>query len=578
MLSHRNTGETQITVFGDEAQAQFATGARKFYEEAEMIARFRGHPNIVEVFEFFYENNTAYYVMEYLDGTDLKQRIRRQRLSEGETVFLIGQVCRALETVHAASVLHRDIAPDNIFICNNGDVKLIDFGAARQVVGEATQSLSVILKQDFAPVEQFQKHGEQGPWTDIYALGATAFRAATDANLPDSLSRLSEDTADFSMLSDGLGKVTAKMTAVHLRDRYQNVAAVLDDLQRTGIVPVPIVAPSAQDGPAAARVSPKDEPIAETVPNDPAQETQSGKRTGFLKTRRGKVVLCVLAAAILILAVVIALTPDRHVDPGPDTDTTTRREQTTAVVKTTAPTKAVTTEPAPSALPEAKKYTAFLQNGGWEQILSDYDASQRDIAVEACFVDVNDDGVRELLLRLTDQNSGGVSGHFTISVLLGIRGSDVEIQGAAEYGGGSGGGDFLNIKYDKGSEKHVLILESYSRVGVYASDTEQTVFDTSRTDTPVTVYGLEGENTVIYNSDYILRSTYYSETYYAEQIEQIKGDTTLYKSEDNGITVFRFNGRYISEEQYDQLSSNLVEPTDAAYQLKQVTVNDPIPG
>ena len=108
---------------------------------------------------------------------DLKHYIAKNggKLNEGETLFIIGNVLDALMVVHSAGVLHRDISPDNIYICKNGDIKLIDFGAARQVIGEKSNSLSVILKEGFAPIEQYQKKGVQGTWTDVYASGATLY-------------------------------------------------------------------------------------------------------------------------------------------------------------------------------------------------------------------------------------------------------------------------------------------------------------------------------------------------------------------------------------------------------------------
>lgn len=122
-------------------------GMEKFYEEASMISRFANEDSIISVYEFFYENNTAYYVMEFLDGSDLKHYVgdKGGRLSERETLEIASVVARALGVVHRAGILHRDVSPDNIYMCRDGRVVLIDFGASRQAIGEQSKSLSVIL-------------------------------------------------------------------------------------------------------------------------------------------------------------------------------------------------------------------------------------------------------------------------------------------------------------------------------------------------------------------------------------------------------------------------------------------------
>ena len=173
-LVHRDTGTTQISVSSKQYEDNFKVGADKFFEEAKMVSRFNGNPNIVNVYEFFYENGTVYFAMEYLDGVDLKHFVKERggKLPQENVLYIANIITDALLIAHSMNVLHRDISPDNIFILNNGEVKLIDFGAARQVLAEQSKSISVILKQGFAPLEQYQRRGKQGPWTDIYALGA----------------------------------------------------------------------------------------------------------------------------------------------------------------------------------------------------------------------------------------------------------------------------------------------------------------------------------------------------------------------------------------------------------------------
>ena len=167
-LAVRTAGTTRVLSGGPQQEESFAYGKGKFLEEARTLARFNDHPGIVSVRSYFEENGTGYFAMERLDGVSLLQYLRDAggSLPWEAACDLLLPVFDALDTVHAAGIIHRDISPDNIFICREGSVKLLDFGAARYVFGEKSQSLSVILKHGYAPVEQYSRRGRQGPWTD----------------------------------------------------------------------------------------------------------------------------------------------------------------------------------------------------------------------------------------------------------------------------------------------------------------------------------------------------------------------------------------------------------------------------
>ncbi len=245
-LVYRDRGTTQISVSSRQYEENFRSGADKFYEEAKTVSRFNGNPNIVNVYEFFYENSTVYYSMEFLDGVDLKHYVKScgGRISQENALYIVNVITDALLIAHSMNVLHRDISPDNIFVMNDGRIKLIDFGAARQVMAEQSKSLSVILKQGFAPLEQYQRRGKQGPWTDIYALGATLYYILT-GKLPDEATERLDypdigNAADYGV--DGnFWEIIRKCMEVKAADRYQNIHQLKEALNRLDIKPLPII-------------------------------------------------------------------------------------------------------------------------------------------------------------------------------------------------------------------------------------------------------------------------------------------------------------------------------------------------
>ncbi|MDD5017866.1 MAG: leucine-rich repeat domain-containing protein [Eubacteriales bacterium] len=191
-LSTRTSGNLTIFPFTmQDAEKNYRYGRDKFIEEARTLARFSSLDSIVSVLTCFTENNTAYIVMEYLDGEDLMKYVKRQggRIGWDETLRLTAPVFDALTAIHAAGMIHRDISPDNIFLTSGGETKLLDFGTARFAMGEKSKSLSVILKPGYAPPEQYTSRGKQGPWTDIYALAATIYRVVTGGTPADAVER-----------------------------------------------------------------------------------------------------------------------------------------------------------------------------------------------------------------------------------------------------------------------------------------------------------------------------------------------------------------------------------------------------
>ncbi|MBQ7097914.1 MAG: protein kinase [Clostridia bacterium] len=241
-IACRTTESGTVSAMDNTKTQDFKNYAVKFYEEAKLVSKFNGNPNVISVYEFFYENDTAYFVMEALEGMDLKQYVQSKggKIDIGEALFVTNKMLDALMVVHSAGVLHRDISPDNIYICKNGDVKLIDFGAARQVIGEESKSLSVILKQGFAPIEQYQKKGVQGPWTDIYALGATLYYILTGRQIDDAMSRMEDPKLDMRGIPSSLTGILKKMLELKHNDRFQSVFEVKTAINAIGQELIPV--------------------------------------------------------------------------------------------------------------------------------------------------------------------------------------------------------------------------------------------------------------------------------------------------------------------------------------------------
>ena len=225
------TDKTMVSALTGERGENYAYGLNSFMEEAKTMASFNGNPNITRVDCYFEENGTGYFVMEYLDGESFLSYIRSHggRLSWDETMKVVLPVMNALEVMHSREIIHRDVTPDNIYVTKAGDVKLLDFGAARHSLGNISRSLDVILKHGFAPKEQYSRRGRQAAYTDVYSLGATIFYALTGTKPDDSIERSEEDTLPLptnlgAKISADQEDVILKAMAVSPADRFQSIA------------------------------------------------------------------------------------------------------------------------------------------------------------------------------------------------------------------------------------------------------------------------------------------------------------------------------------------------------------------
>ena len=223
-----------VTLVGEKEN--YDKGKERFLKEAQTMAMFIKDKGIVKALDFFEINNTAYIVMEYLEGVTLKQYLREnKRIDAEDLVELLVPLIEALDEIHSQGLIHRDISPDNIMVLPDGRIKLMDFGAARDYTEFGEKSLSIVLKPGYAPPEQYQTHGVQGPWTDIYALCATMYKCITGENPPDAIDRLVDDhlkkiSAFGISVSPQIEKAIIKGMSVAAKDRYQNVGDFCEDL------------------------------------------------------------------------------------------------------------------------------------------------------------------------------------------------------------------------------------------------------------------------------------------------------------------------------------------------------------
>ncbi len=229
-LVSRHPEKNKVISYTGESKSRFTFGLEKFLNEAKTLAQFEHHPNIVTVRDFFEANGTAYMIMSYIEGMTFEKCLIKEggKISLNKTMDIAIPVMEALKDIHEMGIMHRDISPDNILIDNKGKVVLIDFGAARQDIQESNKSISVILKTGYAPEEQYNSRGEQGPWTDIYALAATVYRAVTGEVPTASINRLTGDTlsAPSSLgvnISEEQEESLLKALSIKAEDRYRSV-------------------------------------------------------------------------------------------------------------------------------------------------------------------------------------------------------------------------------------------------------------------------------------------------------------------------------------------------------------------
>lgn len=249
-LAERHTSiSLNVTITLKEDIPNYKAGLDSFLQEARNLAQFAGEESIVQVSDYFRANNTAYIVMEYVDGITISEYVKQKgRVPFEKCMEYMIPVMKALEIVHGHKMVHRDISPSNIMIRKNGGIKLLDFGAAR-IVDSVSRSLSVIIRPGYTPIEQYSEKRPQGPYTDIFALCGTFYYMLTGRapeNLYDrmtkrtELKRPSELGADISAAQE---LTLMKGLEINPEDRFQTIGELRDALSGTKIIPEKLTVP-----------------------------------------------------------------------------------------------------------------------------------------------------------------------------------------------------------------------------------------------------------------------------------------------------------------------------------------------
>jgi hypothetical protein len=316
---------TGIALRAERHQETFKLGLKSFINEARLLARF-DHPALVKVYRFWEQNDTAYTAMQFYDGCTIKDIVTSspELIDEAWCRKMLDQIMQALETLYTMRILHRDVSPDNIIVQPNGDAVLLDFGSARQIIGDVTSGLTVILKPGYAPVEQYAGDAsfEQGQFTDVYALSAVMYFAITKTAPAASIGRMISDPMVPLAVRAPAGYSAALLAAIDKglavlpQDRPQTMnefrsllGIASPNTARAAAVPRASVPPSAPaPAPAASAVPP-----AEPVPAQPAVPAPNRR----LVAGAGAACLLALAAAGLYMLMPAQPRPQPAQAPAP---------------------------------------------------------------------------------------------------------------------------------------------------------------------------------------------------------------------------------------------------------------------
>ena len=356
----RNPGSRGLTWYTSvQSQQAKQNGTQMFLKEARKMSKVDDIPNVVRVRDLFQENETAYIVMDFVEGETLKARLEKTGplpWEQAKGIFL--PAIQAMEQVHKAGLVHRDISPDNLMLTPGGKVKILDLGAAKDLSINSGASSMQVAKGGFSPFEQYTQRGSSGPWTDVYAMAATVYYTLTGKLPPVATDRVVEDTISWE--EPGLKALPAqalealqKAMVISAKNRMQSMEELEKGLYSTTVKPEPAPAPQpvqeTQPEPQPApETKPESQPEQEVKPEpkptpEPAPQAQSEPKPKAGEKSGKK--LWIAAAAVIAVVLCGALIWANAGKPADDTDTAAFA----ATTPTTTPTAAATAAPTTTA-------------------------------------------------------------------------------------------------------------------------------------------------------------------------------------------------------------------------------------
>ena len=352
----RNPGSRGLTWYTSvQSQQAKQNGTQIFLKEARKMSKVDDIPNVVRVRDLFQENETAYIVMDFVEGETLKARLEKAGplpWEQAKGIFL--PAIQAMEQVHKAGLVHRDISPDNLMLTPDGKVKILDLGAAKDLSVNNGASSMQVAKGGFSPFEQYTQRGSSGPWTDVYAMAATVYYTLTGKLPPVATDRVVEDTISWE--EPGLKALPAqalealqKAMVISAKNRMQSMEELEKGLYSTAVEPAPTPAPQpvqeTQPEPQPApETKPESQPEQEVKPEPqptpepaPQAKPEAGKKSGKK--------LWIAAAAVIAVVLCGALVWANAGKPADDTNTAAFAATTPTTTPTTVPTVAATAAP-----------------------------------------------------------------------------------------------------------------------------------------------------------------------------------------------------------------------------------------
>lgn len=396
----RNPGSRGLTWYTSvQSQQAKQNGTQMFLKEARKMSKVDDIPNVVRVRDLFQENETAYIVMDFVEGETLKARLEKTGplpWEQAKGIFL--PAIQAMEQVHQAGLVHRDISPDNLMLTPDGKVKILDLGAAKDLSVNNGASSMQVAKGGFSPFEQYTQRGSSGPWTDVYAMAATVYFTLTGKLPPVATDRVVEDTISWE--EPGLKALSAqalealqKAMVISAKNRMQSMEELEKGLYSTTVKPEPAPAPQpmqeAKPEPQPApgtklesqpeqEVKPEPQPTPEPAPQAQSEpKPKAGKKSGKKLW---------IAAAVIAVVLCGALIWANAGKPADDANTAAFAATTPTTAPTTVPTVATTAAPT-AEMPSSIPAPATLQN-----LAEEYGRKKVVAAGDHCAVGIKPDG------------------------------------------------------------------------------------------------------------------------------------------------------------------------------------------